>query len=475
MKLNLNNPPWFESNIDLPNHNSREVRIKLNMLPRAVIIIIHIMAMITIKLAAAWQCSSLSFPPSSSRNGYCSNFYYNPLKNGIRGLTLNRGTGIAAVGGGVLGEEMRTLYSHATLLSSGTLVVSDLHTITYYEYGNPKGKPALYVHGGPGAGSSPDGARFFDPNHYRIISMDQRGCGCSKPFGELDDNTTFHLVSDFEKLRLHFGNIESWLIFGGSWGSTLALTYAIMHPERVSELVLRGIFLMRRSELDFFYEGKGTNHLFPLAWDRFISEIPSNELETSNGSYIEAYGRRLRGEFGVEKMKSAAKNWAIYEESTIRLQPPSNNVILSMIDNNDNTLAFARIENHYFTGGIGTVDNVASSGSGDGISHTISNIGTPGFFPREGWLLEDKNLCKISHIPTVIVQGQYDVVCPATSAYELHAKLPHNSKLYLTIAGHNAFEVENVDKLVEATDRFKDEYRMKKLLGGRNKWKRFSA
>lgn len=334
------------------------------------------------------------------------------------------------------------LYPQPKLVQEGTLKVSEIHTIAYQEYGNPNGKPVLFVHGGPGGGTAPENARYFDPEIYRIILVDQRGCGKSTPFANLEENTTWDLVSDFEKIRNHLG-INTWMVFGGSWGSTLGLSYAISHPDRTTELVLRGIFLLRQKELDFFYEGKGTNFLFPAQWEDFQKEIPDDELREANGSYIVAYGRRLRGEKGDAAMASASKAWSVWEGSTSRLIVPPKENILGKWAGDDFSLAFARIENHYFTSG-GKVPEVAT-----------------GFFPREGWLLEEDNLSKICDIPTVIVQGRYDVVCPATSAYELHTKLRKLTAkeslqtLHIVTTGHSSFEPDIIEKLVQATDSFR--------------------
>lgn len=193
-----------------------------------------------------------------------------------------------------------------------------MNPISYEEYGSPDGKPVLFVHGGP---------RYFDPKAYRIILVDQRGCGQSTPFANLEENTTWDLVSDFEKIREHL-KIDTWMIFGGSWGSTLGLTYAISHPKKVTELVLRGIFLLRQKELDFFHEGKGTSFLFPAEWEDFVKEIPQDELDDANGSYIVAYGRRLRGEKGDDAKASSAKSWSVWEGSTSKLiVPPKENIL----------------------------------------------------------------------------------------------------------------------------------------------------
>ena len=351
-----------------------------------------------------------------------------------RPLKLRTSRALAMAGGGAEGEESlefedTRLYPQPPLVANGKLPVSDLHTVAWFEYGNPDGKPVLFVHGGPGGGTAPMNARYFDPARYRIVLVDQRGCGASEPFAELEENTTWDLVADFEKIRIMLG-IDKWQVFGGSWGSTLALAYAVSHPERVTELVLRGIFLLRAKELAFFYEGCGTNFIFPEEWEAYKAAIPEEEHA---GGFIGAYGRRLRGELGDEEKYAASKAWSIWEGSVSRLRPPTREAILKKWGDDDFALAFARIENHYFTGA-------------DGV---------PGFFPRDGWLLEEENLAKIRHIPTVIVQGRYDVVCPAVSAFDLHSRLP-GSTLHVTTTGHSSFEPDIIEKLVEATDSFAD-------------------
>ena len=315
------------------------------------------------------------------------------------------------------------LYPDIKPFDKGTLQVSDIHTIAYTQYGNPKGKPVLYVHGGPGGGTDPAMARFFDPAHYRIILVDQRGCGDSKPFASLVDNTTYDSVRDFEKLRKNLG-VERWQVFGGSWGSTLALAYAVEHPERVMELVLRGIFLIRDKEIKWFYQGPGASFLFPEDWALYEAAIPAAERD----DYLAAYGRRLRGEMGEDEMKKAAKAWSIWEGRTSRLVQDPWEAVKDRFGADDFSLAFARIENHYFT--------------------------NKGFFPRDGYLLEKACIDKIRHIPTVIVQGRYDVVCPAVSAYELQQAFPE-AELHITLTGHSGFETLIIEQLVKATDRFK--------------------
>lgn len=226
----------------------------------------------------------------------------------------------------------------------GMLKVSELHSISYSIYGNPNGKPVLFVHGGPGGGTDPAMARYFDPKVYKIILVDQRGCGDSTPFANLEENTTYDSVRDFEKLRVKLG-IDKWQVFGGSWGSTLSLAYAMEHPDRVTELVLRGIFLIRKREIDWFYQGPGASFLFPEDWALYEEAIPVEE----RGDYLSAYGKRLRGELGEEEMNKAAKAWSIWEGRTSKLVQDPWNVIISKFGSDKFSLAFARIENHYFT------------------------------------------------------------------------------------------------------------------------------
>jgi proline iminopeptidase len=315
------------------------------------------------------------------------------------------------------------LYPPIEPFETGMLPVSSLHTIAYSIYGNPNGKPVVYVHGGPGGGTTPTVARYFDPKAYKIIVVDQRGCGKSTPFAELRENTTYDSIRDFEKLREKLG-ISKWQVFGGSWGSTLALAYSMEHPERVSELVLRGIFLLREKEIRWFYQGPGAGYLFPHEWAQYTDAIPESE----RGDMLAAYGRRLRGELGSEEMHRAALAWSLWEGRTNRLVPDPPEALATRYGDADFALAFARIENHYFL--------------------------NRGFFPRDGFLLEPANLARIAHIPTVIIQGRYDVVCPAVSAVDLHRALP-SAELHLTLAGHSGYEPENVARLVAATDAFR--------------------
>jgi proline iminopeptidase len=315
------------------------------------------------------------------------------------------------------------LYPQSPCLQKGTIQVSEIHKVAFSVYGNPEGKPVLFVHGGPGGGTQPACSRFFDPKFYKIVLFDQRGCGESTPFAELRENTTWDSVEDMEKIRELLG-IPAWQVFGGSWGSTLSLAYAQKHPDKVTHLVLRGIFLLREAELKFFYQGPGSNFLFPEDWKIYEEAIPPNERH----DYIKAYGKRLRGELGEEEKLKAAKAWSIWEGRTSKLVQDKWENVKDRFGDAKFALPFARIENHYFT--------------------------NKGFFKRDGYLLEKKQIDKIRNIPTVIVQGRYDCVCPAKSAYDLKQVFPE-AELNITLTGHSSYEHEIIAKLVEATDRFK--------------------
>ncbi|NNU17145.1 prolyl aminopeptidase [Parvularcula sp. ZS-1/3] len=295
------------------------------------------------------------------------------------------------------------------------LQVSPLHEIYYEVSGNPDGKPVVVCHGGPGGGSTPSMRRYFDPEHYKIVLFDQRGCGRSMPHAELRENTTWDLVADMEQLRRNLG-IERWQVFGGSWGSTLALAYALTHPTRVSELVLRGIFTLRRSELLWFYQ-EGANWIFPEEWQDFLAPIP----EAERGDMMDAYRKRLTGDDERAKLE-AAKAWAVWEGSTVSLHP--NRERMDSFAGERFALAFARIENHYFTNG--------------------------GFFDADDWIIANGG--KLAGIPGTIVQGRYDVVTPMKSAFELHNAWPGSILKVIPDAGHAASEPGIVKALIEATD-----------------------
>ena len=312
----------------------------------------------------------------------------------------------------------RGLYPAIEPYRSGYLQVSELHRVYFEESGNPAGKPAVFLHGGPGAGCSPKARQFFDPAHYRIVLFDQRGCGRSTPHAELADNTTWHLVADMERLREHLG-IERWLVFGGSWGSTLALAYAQTHPTRVSELVLRGIFTLRRWELEWFYQA-GCDALFPDAWEEYLAAIPPAE----RGDLISAYHRRLTSPDEATRL-AAARAWSVWEGATSFLHPDPAHIASSGED--QFALAFARIECHYFV--------------------------NAGFFEVDGQLLRDAH--RLRGIPATIVQGRYDVVCPLRSAWDLHCAWPEADLRIVADAGHSAFEPGITHELVQATDRYR--------------------
>lgn len=312
---------------------------------------------------------------------------------------------------------MRTLYPAIEPFATGELAVSDRHTLYFEQCGSPDGIPAVMLHGGPGGGCSDKMRQFHDPAKYRIVLFDQRGAGRSRPHADLVDNTTWDLVADIERLREHLG-IERWQVFGGSWGSTLALAYAQSHPQRVTALVLRGIFMLRRWELEWFYQ-EGASRLFPDAWEQYLAPIPAVE----RADLISAYHRRLTSADAAVRVE-AARAWSVWEAATSFLhQDPS---FIDSHKADDFALAFARIESHYFVNG--------------------------GFFEVEDQLLRD--VPKIRHIPTTIVHGRYDVVCPIQNAWDLKRAFPE-AELYITPdSGHSALEPGNIDALVRATDRY---------------------
>ncbi len=309
------------------------------------------------------------------------------------------------------------LYPPIEPYRTGRLQVSPVHELYYEESGNPAGKPAVFLHGGPGGGSDPKQRRFFHPAKYRIICFDQRGCGKSTPYASLEANTTWDLVADTEKLREHLA-IERWQVFGGSWGSTLALAYAETHPDRVTELVLRGIFLLRKQEIDWFYQ-RGASILYPDAWEPYLAHIP----EAERGDLLTAYYRRLTSEDAAVRL-AAAKIWSGWEGATSKLLPDL--AFAGHYEEDEFALAFARIEAHYFY--------------------------HKGFFETDDQLL--RNASRIRQIPGVIVQGRYDVVCPMESAWALHRACPEAELILTPDSGHSAFEPPNCRALVAATDKF---------------------
>ena len=313
--------------------------------------------------------------------------------------------------------QRRGLYPPIEPHRSGHLAVGDGHEIYWEECGNPDGKPVVFLHGGPGAGCEARARRFFDPARYRIFLFDQRGCGRSRPRASLEHNTTWDLVADIERLREMFG-VERWQAFGGSWGSTLALAYAESHPERVTKLVLRGIFMLRRKELDWFYQ-EGASFMYPDRWEEYVAPIPPAE----RGDLMRAFHRRLTGE-DRDAAQAAARAWAVWEGSTSYLLTDEENV--RKWGEDEFALAVARIECHYFVNG--------------------------GFMRSESQLLDDVG--RVRHIPATIVQGRHDVVCPMTTAWELHRAWPEAEFEVVGDAGHSAFEPGITDALVRATDRF---------------------
>ncbi|KAL5231198.1 hypothetical protein ABZP36_029974 [Zizania latifolia] len=312
----------------------------------------------------------------------------------------------------------KDLYPHIEPFDSGFLKVSGVHTIYYEQSGNPQGHPVVFLHGGPGAGTSPGNRRFFDPEFFRIVLFDQRGAGRSTPHACLEENSTLDLVADIEKLRQHLG-IPEWQVFGGSWGSTLALAYSQTHPDKVTGIVLRGIFLLRKKELDWFYEG-GAAAIFPDAWEPFRDFIPEDE----RNCFIAAYNKRLTSS-DADVQAEAAKRWTMWEMMTAHLI--QNNENIKRGEDDKFSLAFARIENHYFV--------------------------NKGFLPSDSHLLD--NVDKIRHIKAFIVQGRYDVCCPMMSAWDLHKAWPEAEFKVVPDAGHSANEVGVAAELVSANEKLK--------------------
>ncbi len=297
--------------------------------------------------------------------------------------------------------------------------VSDIHELYVDEAGNPDGIPVLFVHGGPGGACDASSRRFYDPAVFRIITFDQRGCGRSTPHGELRENTTAHLLDDMEVIRQQL-NVEKWVLFGGSWGSTLSLLYAIKYPDRVLAMILRGIFLCRKEDFDWLYKD-GANRIFPDAWEEFLKPIPESEQD----NLISAYAKRLTGEDELVRM-AAAKSWSAWEGSCSKLRPSPET--LAKFTKPHNALALARIETHYFL-----------------------NNG----FVEENHIL--KNVSTISAIPGRIIHGRYDIVCPLENAQALH-RVWGNSELHIVRdAGHSASEPGNIDALIRAVKDIADE------------------
>jgi proline iminopeptidase len=314
-------------------------------------------------------------------------------------------------------DPVTRLYPPLEPYNAGRLRVSPLHELYFEESGNPSGKPVVFLHGGPGGGSEPKQRRFFHPAKYRIVNFDQRGCGKSTPYASLEANTTWDLVGDIEKIREHLG-IERWQVFGGSWGSTLALAYSETHPNRVTELILRGIFLLRKQEIDWFYQ-RGASAIYPDAWEPYISHIPEEERK----DLLSAYYRRLTSDDPAVCL-AAAKIWSGWEGATSKLLPDAD--LAAHYEEDEFALAFARIEAHYFV--------------------------NKGFMKADAQLLENTQV--IRQIPGVIVQGRYDIVCPMESAWALHRAWPEAEFIITPDGGHSANDPPNSRALVAATDKF---------------------
>ncbi len=312
---------------------------------------------------------------------------------------------------------MRELYPPIEPYQKGMLPVSNLHAIYYEQVGNPEGKPVVFLHGGPGGGANPKYRQFFDPQRWRVVLFDQRGCGRSTPYAELRENTTWHLVADIEALRHHL-KIPKWAVFGGSWGSTLALAYSQTYPAHCTALILRGIFMLRSREIRWFYQ-EGANHIYPDAWETYLEPIPENERQ----DLVKAYYARLTSPEASVRSK-AARAWSVWEASTSRLY--QNEALMSRFGQTVFAEAFARIECHYFING--------------------------GFMTSDDQLLQQVD--RIRHIPAVIVQGRYDVVCPPITAWELHRAWPEAEFHLVQDAGHSMSEPGIQTILLDTTDRF---------------------
>ena len=310
---------------------------------------------------------------------------------------------------------MSALYPKINPYNTFRLQVSDLHNIYVEESGNPNGRPVIFLHGGPGGGIESIYRQYFNPDKWRIIMFDQRGCGQSIPHAELQENTTWDLINDIEHIRKEL-NVSNWAVFGGSWGSTLALSYAITHPDKCSELILRGIFLLRKKEINWFYQ-EGCSFIYPDAWEKYLSPIPEHERK----DLVKAYYNRLTSSDKQMRIE-AAKAWSIWEASTSKLIQTEK--ALHSFDQDDVAEAFARIECHYFI--------------------------NKAFFKSDNWILE--NVHKIESIPMHIVQGRYDVVCPATSAWDLYNQLPESKFHLIQDAVHSMLEDGIQKKLIEIKD-----------------------
>lgn len=315
-------------------------------------------------------------------------------------------------------EQLRTLYPPIEANFKGYIEVDQTHSIYYEESGNPDGRPVVFLHGGPGCGTSPTCRQFFDPDFYRIILFDQRGSGNSKPHACLENNDTDSIIQDMEKIREELG-IEKWLVFGGSWGSTLALSYALKHPDKTLGLILRGIFLGRQEDIDWIYQEGGASNIFPEAWEKYISVIPQEERE----DLIKAYYKRLTHEERSIRVE-AAKAWSMWEGSLVTLLP--NDDLVNDFGDEDYAISMATIECHFW------------------MNHM--------FRENMNYILDEADIIK--DIPTFIVHGRYDMDCRFIGAYLLSKKL-NNCELKATISGHSSMEPEIIDALVRATDKYK--------------------
>ena len=314
---------------------------------------------------------------------------------------------------------MEILYPEIEPYNEFSLQVSKIHTIHIEESGNPLGKPVIFLHGGPGGGIEPIYRRFFNPRKWRIIIFDQRGCGKSIPHAEIKENTTWDLVSDIEKIR-KFLNVKKWVVFGGSWGSTLSLSYAISFPDKCKGLILRGIFMIRKKEINWFYQ-EGASYIYPDEWENFIKPIPKDE----HNNLLAAYYKRLTSTQKKIRIE-AAKAWSIWEASTSKLFQSKN--YLHHFEDSSIAEAFARIECHYFI--------------------------NKGFFSSDEWILENCNIIK--NLPIVIIQGRYDIVCPMISAWELKRALPNADFEIIQNAGHSMTEEGIAKSLMKYTEKFAD-------------------
>ncbi|MEM7651128.1 MAG: prolyl aminopeptidase [Pseudomonadota bacterium] len=311
---------------------------------------------------------------------------------------------------------MMDLFPALTPYSSGFLSVDDTHNLYWEQSGNPEGVPILLLHGGPGAGATPTHRRFFDPNHYRIIIFDQRGAGRSHPLGSIENNTTQHLVDDIERLREHL-RVERWHLFGGSWGSTLALNYAVQFPEKCISMILRGIFLCEQREIDWFMDGM--HKVFPEAWEQFAEFLPEDERD----NLLDNYYKYLTGD-DEKKQMDAAICWSLYEGACSSLLP--NYETITTEEQKEQALALARIEAHFF-----------KNEAVDAEKGILSKIDT------------------LKTIPTTIIQGRYDMICPIQTAHELHLRWPEADYIVVPDAGHSALDPALRSRLIEATENAK--------------------